>query len=183
MEDQLSGKGVFIRKDTGEMIDLGDVTISELHISESPLNGRVGDGERFELHTPSCLGEQKTYTFKVKVRSKRKLRKATYALFRPFRHLPRKYISKREVIDIIFKQYVDTGIVQALQPREYYMGFSRKKLQNMYRDVSWFACVHSEEYNSSTPPDPEGHTGDEYFGDPMKKVYQNPPQGFEKGGE
>lgn len=118
----------------------------------------------------------------VKPLSKRKSRKFRYFIERLCKPRDRKYIPKREFIEIIFKRYVDTGLVQALQPREYYMSFSRKKLQNMYRDVSWFAYVHSDAYHFNTPPDPEGHTGDEYFGDPMKKVYQNPPQGFEKGG-
>ena len=170
-----TGKGILICKKTGEVIKLGDVTIKEI------CNGELEPGdEHVELNRPSFIGGDKI-TFSVKIRSKRKWRKMLYPFLRPI-PMNRQYISKRDVIDIIFKQYVDTGIVQALQPREYYMGFSRKKLQNMYRDVSWYAWVHSEEYNSSTPPDPEGHMGDEYFGDPIKKVYQNPPQGFEKGG-
>lgn len=121
----LKGRGVMIFKNTGKIVDLRDVTIKEITLGEL----EPGD-ERVELHTPSCLGEQKTITFTVKPRSKRKFHKAVYWLHRPFKK--RAYLSKRELVNIIARSLHD-GVLP--MPISYYMAFTHKQLMKIIKDA------------------------------------------------
>lgn len=161
---------VLIDKETGEVHKLGKI-----------INAKILE-ENNDVKISAKGNDWNVECTWVKPLSKRKARKFRYFIERLCKPIDRKYIPKREIIEIIFKRYVDTGIVQALKPREYYMGFSRKKLQNMHRDVSLYAFVHSKEYSFYAPQEPEEYPSNtkEYFGDPM--IVQKPPQGFEKGG-
>jgi len=163
---------VLIDKETGDVHELGKIINAKI-LEE---NDDVKISDKGNDWNVKCTW--------IKPLSKRKSRKFRYFIERLCKPRDRKYIPKREFIDMIFRQYVDTGIVQALKPREYYMGFSRKKLQNMHRDVSWYAFVHSIKYSFYAPPEPEEYPSNtkEYFGDPMI-VLKKTPQGFEKGCE
>lgn len=163
--DIVTGKCVLIGIDTGEVhrIDLKPATLHDIQIhSEQP-----------------AIGNDWSVEFKcVKPLSKRKSRKFRYFIERLCKPRDRKYIPKREFIDMIFRQYVDTGDFNARLPREEYMKYSKRELRIMNNGLFIYTLIHS---GFNTPPDPEGHKGDEYFGDPMKKIVKL-PQGFEKGG-
>ena len=164
--DSDKSHAVLIDKETGKVHDLGEVTVTKL--DGGPL---LPDDV-----LPKGFDVQKSYTWTLKL-SKRKGRKFEYAMKRFCMPPKRKYISKREVIDMIFRQYVDTGAFNARLPREEYMKYSKRELRIMSNALFIYTFLHSD---FNTPPDPEGHKGDEYFGDPMKKIVKL-PQGFEKG--
>ena len=122
MEDQLSGKGVLIDKDTGEVhrINLKPATLHDIQIhSEQPAIGNDWSVE--------CKW--------VKPLSKRKARKFRYFFVRPFRHLPRKYISKREILDRIYSDYVDKGFARPLWPKEEFMRHAQEPSCYLYRSM------------------------------------------------
>lgn len=113
---------VLIDKETGKVhrINLKPATLHDIQIhSEQPSIGNDWSVE--------CKW--------VKPLSKRKARKFRYFFVRPFRHLPRKYISKREILDRIYSDYVDKGFARPLWPKEEFMRLTHKNLLAIYTDL------------------------------------------------
>lgn len=119
MEDQLSGKGVLIDKDTGKVhrINLKPATLHDIHIhSEQPAIGNDWSVE--------CKF--------VKPLSKRKARKFRYFIERLCKQRKRKYIPKREMICVIHKMSKEVGVGSIVESDEQLMRYSAKHLYAIF---------------------------------------------------
>jgi len=136
-DETFTGKGILICKKTGEVINLGDVTIKEI------CNGELEPGdEHIELNRPSFIGGDKI-TFSVKIRSKRKWRKMLYPFLRPI-PMNRQYISKREMIFAIHKISEEVKVGHIMESDEQLMRYSAKHLyaifMHLYDKLKGGAC-------------------------------------------
>lgn len=128
MEEQLSGKGVLIDKDTGEVhqINLKPATLHDIQIhSEQPAIGNDWSVE--------CKW--------VKPLSKRKARKFRYFIERLCKPRDRKYIPKRELVTIIERDFYPNGLPL---PFNYYMESSHRQLMNLIMNTAYLMKKHRE---------------------------------------
>lgn len=139
---------VLIDKETGEVHKLGKI-----------INAKILE-ENNDVKISAKGNDWNVECTWVKPLSKRKSRKFRYFIERLCKPRDRKYIPKREIIDMIFRQYVDTGAFNATLPREEYMKYSKRELRIMNNGLFIYTLIHS---GFNTPPDPEGRKGDEYF--------------------
>jgi hypothetical protein len=130
MEDQLSGKGVLIDKDTGKVHDLGEVTVTKL--DGGPLLP--------DYVLPKGFDAQKSYTWTLKL-SKRKGRKFEYEMKRLCMPPKRTYLSKRELVTIIERAFFPNGLPL---PVSYYMERSHRQLMNFIMNTAYLMKKNRE---------------------------------------
>ena len=135
MEDQLSGKGVLIDKDTGKVyrINLKPATLHDIQIHS-------------EQH---AIGNSWSVECKwVKPLSKRKARKFRYFIERLCKPRKRKYISKRELVTIIERAFYTNGLPL---PFNYYMERSHRQLINLLVNTAYLVKKERESRHIFTP--------------------------------
>lgn len=135
MEDQLSGKAVLIDKETGHVlrINLKPATLHDIQIhSEQPAIGNNWSVE--------CKW--------VKPLSKREARKFRYFIERLCKPRKRKYISKRELMNI----YQQTFCPQSLpMPIDDYLKHTHRQLMNLLVNTAYIVKKERESIHIFTP--------------------------------
>lgn len=155
---EIRGNNFTIINKDGKVIAKGDeVQVRHAGSVFLPTNA-IPDLERHDWKAEA------TCTMKL---SKRKGRKFSYDIKRLFFKRTPKYISKREILNSIIKDFVDTGIVQMLYPSEHYLcKFSHKQLIELYRELIRLRHRLFE----VSPPTLNGEDDKNYFRDPFEIV-------------